>query len=108
MKRILTVVGARPQFIKAAPISQALRETGAATEILLHTGQHFDVNMSGVFFTEMGLPRPDISLEINGLPHGAMVGRMTEEIVDLLHAVDVEIYDADDRAVTLGERGVSA
>lgn len=82
--RILTIVGARPQFIKAAPISQALRETGAATEILLHTGQHFDVNMSGVFFAEMGLPRPDISLEINGLPHGAMVGRMTEEIERLL------------------------
>jgi UDP-GlcNAc3NAcA epimerase len=82
--RILTIVGARPQFIKAAPVSRALRKTGVASEVLLHTGQHFDANMSDVFFQEMQLPRPDFCLSINGLPHGAMVGRMMEAIEQVL------------------------
>ncbi|HUK60476.1 MAG TPA: UDP-N-acetylglucosamine 2-epimerase (non-hydrolyzing) [Stellaceae bacterium] len=75
--KVLTVVGARPQFIKAAPVSRALAAAGIA-EILVHTGQHFDPEMSDVFFTELGIPAPAINLGIHGERHGAMVGRMLE------------------------------
>jgi len=79
MPRILTVVGARPQFIKAAPLSSALTEAGL-TEILVHTGQHFDAMMSDVFFDELGISKPAYNLEINSLGHGAMTGRMLEKL----------------------------
>ncbi|MFZ1806849.1 MAG: UDP-N-acetylglucosamine 2-epimerase (non-hydrolyzing) [Cyclobacteriaceae bacterium] len=81
--KIVTVLGARPQFIKAATVSRALKETGA-TEVIIHTGQHFDRNMSEVFFSEMDIPRPDYNLEISGLNHGAMTGRMLEEVESVL------------------------
>jgi UDP-N-acetylglucosamine 2-epimerase len=58
MKKILTVIGARPQFIKAAPVSKALKEDGGFAEILVHTGQHYDANMSQVFFDELEIPPP--------------------------------------------------
>jgi UDP-GlcNAc3NAcA epimerase len=61
--RIVTILGARPQFIKAAPVSQALRQTGVS-EFLLHTGQHYDPEMSQVFFDELGLPKPDVNLGV--------------------------------------------
>ncbi len=80
---ILTVVGARPQFIKAAPVSRALAKAGL-TEILVHTGQHFDHDMSDVFFDELGLAAPAHNLAINDLPHGAMTGRMLEKIEEIL------------------------
>lgn len=78
--RILTIVGARPQFIKAAALSRALREEASITEDLLHTGQHFDDNMSDVFFRELAIPAPRFNLEIHGGPHGQMTGRMLEAI----------------------------
>lgn len=77
------MVGARPQFIKAAPVSNALSNAGL-DEILLHTGQHFDPLMSDVFFDELDIPRPSYNLEINSLSHGAMTGRMLEEIEAVL------------------------
>ena len=76
---VLTVVGARPQFIKAAIVSSALQRVGL-TESLIHTGQHYDDNMSAVFFRELGLPGAVRNLEIGGLSHGAMTGRMIEAI----------------------------
>src|SRR4051794_1652295 len=79
MKRILTVVGARPQFIKAAPVSRALAADGL-TEVIVHTGQHFDALMSDVFFDELDIPKPAHNLEINSLAHGAMTGRMLEKL----------------------------
>jgi len=79
MTRILTVIGARPQFIKAAPLSEALREAGL-TEIIIHTGQHFDAAMSDIFFDELDIPAPQHNLHINSLGHGAMTGRMLEAI----------------------------
>ena len=58
--KVVSVIGARPQFIKAAPVSRALRERH--TEVLVHTGQHYDANMSAVFFEELGIPEPDANL----------------------------------------------
>jgi UDP-GlcNAc3NAcA epimerase len=84
MKKIVTIIGARPQFIKAATVSRALRKNGLFQEIIVHTGQHFDNNMSSVFFREMEIPVPDYNLEINSLSHGAMTGRMLEKIEDVL------------------------
>lgn len=75
----MTIIGARPQFIKASAVSRAFRDAGIQ-EVLVHTGQHFDVNMSDVFFHELELPEPDYHLGIHSLTHGAMTGRMTEEI----------------------------
>lgn len=73
--KVLTVLGARPQFIKAAPVHRAMVEHGL-TEILVHTGQHCDPAMSAVFFAELGLPAPDAFLGISGGGHGDMTGRM--------------------------------
>jgi UDP-GlcNAc3NAcA epimerase len=84
MIRILTVVGARPQFVKAAVVSRALAATGMVEEILVHTGQHFDANMSDVFFDEMKIPAPRYNLGIGGGTHGANTGRMLEQIEQLL------------------------
>jgi UDP-GlcNAc3NAcA epimerase len=81
---ILTVVGARPQFIKAAPVSHALRAHGGFDEVVVHTGQHFDDAMSEVFFKELDLPRPKHHLKINNLSHGAMTGRMLEQIESVI------------------------
>lgn len=82
--KILTVIGARPQFIKAAVISRAIKSTEDITEVIVHTGQHFDNNMSEIFFEEMEIPKPDYNLNINGLGHGAMTGQMLEKIEEVL------------------------
>jgi UDP-GlcNAc3NAcA epimerase len=81
--KIITVLGARPQFVKAATVSRELTKIGVQ-EILVHTGQHFDANMSQVFFDEMEIPPPHYNLEISGLQHGAMTGRMLEKIEEVL------------------------
>ena len=80
--RIVTVVGARPQFIKAAPVSRALRERHE--EILVHTGQHYDHGMSGAFFDELGIPAPAHSLAVGSGSHGTQTGRMLEAIEQVL------------------------
>jgi UDP-GlcNAc3NAcA epimerase len=85
-KTIVTVVGARPQFIKAAALSAALRREGRLREALVHTGQHHDANMSEVFFTDLGLPAPAHHLGIHGGGHGAMTGRMLAAIETVLEA----------------------
>jgi len=76
--KIATIVGARPQFIKAAAVSRPLRAHPDIVEILIHTGQHYDVNMSDVFFRELDIPKPDIHLEIGSGKHGQQTGRMLE------------------------------
>jgi UDP-GlcNAc3NAcA epimerase len=85
-RRILTVVGARPQFVKAFPLSRELRLHDAFDEVLVHTGQHFDWNMSDIFFTELGIEAPRYNLSIHGGGHGAMTGRMLQAIEDILAA----------------------
>lgn len=82
--KILTIVGARPQFVKAATISRAAAGIDGIEELILHTGQHFDANMSEVFFQEMDIPSPKYQLDIHGLGHGAMTGRMLEGIEEVI------------------------
>lgn len=70
MPKILTIVGARPQFVKAAALSRALKEQNME-EVLVHTGQHFDENMAEIFFREMEIPQPKYNLGINSVSYGA-------------------------------------
>jgi len=84
MKKIITVVGARPQFVKAAVVSRAFQKSKKVDELIIHTGQHFDQNMSAIFFEEMEIPQPHFNLKINGLGHGAMTGQMLEGIEKIL------------------------
>lgn len=80
MKKILTVVGARPQFVKAAAVSREIGGQVGVREVIVHTGQHFDRNMSEVFFEEMGIPRPHYNLGVNSMGHGAMTGAMLSKL----------------------------
>ena len=80
--KVLTVVGARPQFVKAAPVSRALR--ARHTEILVHTGQHYDDAMSAAFFRGLGIPEPDVNLGVGGGSHGAMTGQMLVRLEPIL------------------------
>lgn len=83
--KIITIVGARPQFVKAGALSRKLKEYGSLfEEIIVHTGQHFDKNMSDVFFDEMEIPKPHYNLNIHGLTHGIMTGQMLEGIEKIL------------------------
>jgi len=82
--KVLTVVGARPQFIKAAPVSIEFKKRSGVEEILLHTGQHYDASMSDVFFDELGLAQPKYHLGIGGGTHGQNTGRMIEAIEAVL------------------------
>lgn len=84
MKKVLTVLGARPQFIKASVVSHAIASTSGLVEVMLHTGQHYDANMSEVFFDELGMNKPDYFLDIHGGNHGAMTGRMLEAVEQVL------------------------
>jgi len=82
--KIITIVGARPQFVKAAALSRELAKHNNIEEIIVHTGQHFDSNMSDIFFEEMQIPKPKYNLAINSVGHGAMTGRMLEGIEKIL------------------------
>lgn len=82
--KILTIIGARPQFVKAAALSREINKHKSIEEIIVHTGQHFDKNMSEVFFKEMEIPKPKYNLNLNSLSHGAMTGRMLEGIEKLI------------------------
>jgi UDP-GlcNAc3NAcA epimerase len=84
--KILTVIGARPQFVKAAVVSRAFKAHADIREILVHTGQHFDQNMSQVFFDDMKIPKPDVNLGVGGGTHGQNTGRMLEGLEGLLLA----------------------
>ena len=82
--KVLTVIGARPQFIKAAALSRVFGDSPDIQELLVHTGQHYDANMSDVFFEEMGIPKPAYHLEIGSGTHGKMTGRQLERIEEVL------------------------
>ena len=82
--KIITIVGARPQFVKAAVVSRAFATDKSIEEIIIHTGQHFDANMSDIFFDEMKIPKPKYNLGISGLTHGAMTGEMLKGVEEIL------------------------
>jgi UDP-GlcNAc3NAcA epimerase len=88
--KIITIVGARPQFVKAAVVSRAIKEYNKVNteegieELIVHTGQHFDENMSDIFFNQMKIPKPHYNLAINNMSHGAMTGAMLAKIEEVL------------------------
>ncbi|HAH50518.1 MAG TPA: UDP-N-acetylglucosamine 2-epimerase (non-hydrolyzing) [Balneola sp.] len=82
--KIATVIGARPQFIKASTVSRVIKYSPHIQEFIIHTGQHFDSNMSEVFFNEMDIPKPAFNLNINSVSHGVMTARMLEGIEEIL------------------------
>src|SRR5688572_28510249 len=84
--KIVTVIGARPQFVKAAVLNRLIARGGGVREVLVHTGQHYDYNMSDQLFLDLELPKPDHFLGIGGGPHGQMTGRMLEKIEEVLLA----------------------
>lgn len=102
--KIVTIIGARPQFVKAAAFSRYVSQFVDIEEIIIHTGQHFDANMSDIFFTEMDIPKPKYTLDINNLSHGAMTGRMLEQIekVLMLENPDVVLVYGDTNSTLAG------
>jgi UDP-GlcNAc3NAcA epimerase len=84
MIKIVTILGARPQFIKASVVSKAFEKTQEISEVIVHTGQHFDKEMSDIFFEEMDIPKPKYFLGINGRSHASMTGQMMEKIEEIL------------------------
>jgi UDP-GlcNAc3NAcA epimerase len=84
MVKVVTIVGARPQFIKAAVVSRAIAASDKITEVIIHTGQHFDPGMSDIFFNELQIPTPAYNLAIGGGTHGQNTGRMIEAIESIL------------------------
>ena len=95
--KIATIVGARPQFIKAAPVSKLIRENSGTSEFLIHTGQHYDRNMSDIFFREMGIPEPDVNIGIGSGSHGRQTGEMLIQIEDIL------IKEKPDKVLVYGD-----
>ena len=102
--KIITVVGARPQFIKAAAVSREIKKHSGLLEILVHTGQHFDDNMSEIFFREMEIPKPQINLGIHDMTHGAMTGTMIIELEKVMAAEkpDVVLIYGDTNSTLAG------
>lgn len=102
--KILTIIGARPQFVKAAALSREIKKHTELTEVIVHTGQHFDANMSDIFFEEMDIPKPHYNLNINGLSHGAMTGQMLEKLeeVMLTEKPDVVLVYGDTNSTIAG------
>lgn len=95
--KILTIIGARPQFIKASVVSKAIAEQAGISEAIVHTGQHFDVNMSEIFFSQLDIPRPHFQLDIHGGSHGDMTGRMLSAIERLM------LKEMPDRVLVYGD-----
>lgn len=107
--KVLTIIGARPQFIKASVVSKAILAQPGLTEVIVHTGQHFDANMSDIFFDQLGIPKPNYQLDIHGGSHGEMTGRMLIEIerVMLLEKPDRVLVYGDTNSTLAGALAAS-
>lgn len=86
MKKLLLVAGARPQFIKIAPVMKALMDHGRFEIILVHTGQHYDANLSDIFFTELEIPKPKYNLEIGSSPQSIQIGNVLSKFSPILES----------------------
>lgn len=108
--KILTIIGARPQFIKAAAFSRKLRELTEWKEVIVHTGQHFDANMSEVFFKEMEIPEPQYQLEINSMERIPMIEKMQVKIEEILDAEkpDLVLVYGDTNSTLAGAKAAKA
>lgn len=95
--KIVSIVGARPQFIKASALSRRLLDYEQIEEVMVHTGQHFDANMSAVFFDELGIPEPRYNLGIHSMHHGEMTGKMLAKIEEIL------LQEKPDLVLTYGD-----
>jgi len=109
MKTLLTIVGARPQFVKAATVSHRIRERKELREVFLHTGQHYDENMSDVFFEELDMPMPDFNLAIGSGTHGQQTGQMLSEIERVMLEVrpDLALIYGDTNSTLAGALAAS-
>ena len=107
--KIFTIVGARPQFVKAAVVSRAFRKHSGFQEFIIHTGQHHDTNMSDIFFEDMEIPRPAFNLGIHGKSHGAMTGQMMEGLEKLFieHKPDLVLVYGDTNSTLAGALAAS-
>ena len=109
MKKILTVIGARPQFIKASVVSRAIKEKESLKEVVIHTGQHFDHNMSQIFFDQLEIERPAFNLGVSGGNHGEQTGKMIigiEEVI-LKEKPDVVLLYGDTNSTLAGSIAAS-
>ena len=97
MRKILTIIGARPQIIKAAALSRAVAKRNDIEEIIVHTGQHYDQNMSEVFFDELGIPKPKYNLNVGSGSHGGQTAKMIEALENVF------IKEAPDCVVVYGD-----
>lgn len=107
--KLITIIGARPQFIKAAAVSKVFSSSTSIHEKILHTGQHHDANMSDVFFSELEIPKPQFHLDIHGGNHGEMTGRMLIEIekVYLHEKPDLVLVYGDTNSTLAGSLAAS-
>jgi len=103
--KVITIVGARPQFIKSAPVSKLLQSTGYH-EFVIHTGQHYDSDMSTVFFKEMGLPKPYATLNCGNLKRDDMLSRMKNELKPIFDSIqpDIALVYGDTNSTLAGAR----
>lgn len=111
MKKIMTIIGARPQIIKAAALSRVIQEKykGELSELIVHTGQHYDENMSAVFFEELGIPKPFAQLSAGGGSHGGQTGQMLIELEQLMqtHQPDAVLVYGDTNSTLAGALAAS-
>lgn len=109
MKKVITLVGARPQFVKAAVVSKAMADHGGLQESIVHSGQHYDANMSAIFFEQLGIPAPSHSLDVGSASHGAQTAEILQKFEQILldNPVDCVLVYGDTNTTLAGALAAS-